>query len=68
MFCVLQPSDSGSVTKLRQILDQADSLLRMFWRAALPNMEDTKQVRSNVDRRRERWLPPLHVLLLYQIS
>lgn len=56
VFSVFQSSDS--VTKLRQILDQADSLLRMFWRAALPNMEDTKQVRTNTERQRERWPPP----------
>ncbi|XP_044218217.1 myomegalin isoform X6 [Thunnus albacares] len=48
-----QPSDSGSVRKLlvdtktlRQILEEADSLLRMFWRAALPNSEETKQDQS----------------------
>lgn len=53
-LCWSQPSDSGSVRKLlsdsktlRQILEEADSLLRMFWRAALPNVEETKQVRSN---------------------
>ncbi|XP_078114405.1 myomegalin isoform X3 [Sander vitreus] len=49
-FSLHQPSDSGSVRKLlsdtkslRQILEEADSLLRMFWRAALPNYEETKQ-------------------------
>lgn len=54
MFCVFQPSDSGSVRKLlsdtktlRQILEEADSLLQMFWRAALPNHEETRQVRTN---------------------
>ncbi|XP_026178954.1 myomegalin isoform X3 [Mastacembelus armatus] len=48
-----QPSDSGSVRKLlsdtkilRQILEEADSLLRMFWRAALPNSEEAKQDQS----------------------
>ncbi|KAK1896286.1 Myomegalin [Dissostichus eleginoides] len=52
-FSPLQPSDSGSVRKmlsdtktLRQILDEADSLLRMFWRAALPNQQETKQDQS----------------------
>lgn len=52
-FSLLQPSDSGSVRKmlsdtktLRQILDEADSLLRMFWRAALPNQQETKQDQS----------------------
>ncbi|KAG7231431.1 hypothetical protein INR49_011941, partial [Caranx melampygus] len=46
----LIPSDSSSARKLlsdtktlRQILEEADSLLRMFWRAALPNSEETKQ-------------------------
>lgn len=55
-FYVSQPSDSGSVRKLlvdsktlRRILDEADSLLRMFWRAALPNSEETKQVRTSRD-------------------
>ncbi|XP_042369157.1 myomegalin [Plectropomus leopardus] len=50
-FSLHQPSGSGSVRKLlsdsetlRQILEEADSLLRMFWRAALPNCEETKQV------------------------
>ncbi|XP_059197908.1 myomegalin [Centropristis striata] len=43
-----QPADSvrkllcDSKT-LQQILQEADSLLRMFWRAALPNTEQTKQ-------------------------
>ncbi|XP_074492465.1 myomegalin isoform X5 [Sebastes fasciatus] len=52
-FSLHQPSDSGSVRKLlsdtktlRQILEEADSLLRMFWRAALPNSEETKQDQS----------------------
>lgn len=56
MFCVFQPSDSGSVRKLlsdtktlRQILEEADSLLQMFWRAALPNHEETRQVRTNTN-------------------
>ncbi|XP_038581901.1 myomegalin [Micropterus salmoides] len=49
-FSLHQPSDSGSVRKLlsdsktlRQILEEAGSLLRMFWRAALPNFEESKQ-------------------------
>ncbi|XP_040895566.1 myomegalin isoform X2 [Toxotes jaculatrix] len=49
-FRLHQPSDSGSAKKLlsetktlRRILEEADSLLRMFWRAALPNSEETKQ-------------------------
>ena len=29
---------------LRQVLEEADALLHMFWRAALPNSEETKQV------------------------
>ncbi|TMS20447.1 Myomegalin [Larimichthys crocea] len=52
-FSLHQPSDSGSVRKLltdtetlRQILEEADSLLQMFWRAALPNVEETKQDQS----------------------
>ncbi|GLD67214.1 myomegalin-like protein, partial [Lates japonicus] len=52
-FSLHQPSDSGSVRRLlsdtktlRQILEEADSLLRMFWRAALPNSEETKQDQS----------------------
>ncbi|XP_070764419.1 myomegalin [Enoplosus armatus] len=52
-FSLNQPSDSGSVRKLlsdtktlRQILEEADSLLQMFWRAALPNLEETKQDQS----------------------
>ncbi|XP_035862912.1 myomegalin isoform X8 [Sander lucioperca] len=49
-FSLHQPSGSGSFRKLlsdtkslQQILEEADSLLRMFWRAALPNYEETKQ-------------------------
>lgn len=56
MFGVLQPSDSGSVRKLlsdtktlRQILEEAGSLLQMFWRAALPNHEETRQVRTSTN-------------------
>ncbi|XP_078025176.1 myomegalin isoform X7 [Epinephelus lanceolatus] len=52
-FSLHQPSDSGSVRKLlsdtktlRQILEEADSLLRMFWRAALPSHQETKQDES----------------------
>nr|XP_046247378.1 myomegalin isoform X4 [Scatophagus argus] len=52
-FSLLQPSDSGSVRKLlsdtktmQQILQEADSLLRSFWRAALPNCMETKQEES----------------------
>ncbi|TKS75200.1 Myomegalin Cardiomyopathy-associated protein 2 [Collichthys lucidus] len=52
-FSLHQPSDSGSVRELlsdtetlRQILEEADSLLQMFWRAALPNVEETKQDQS----------------------
>ncbi|XP_056233549.1 myomegalin isoform X3 [Seriola aureovittata] len=52
-FSLHQPSDSASARKLlsdtktlRQILEEADSLLRMFWRAALPNSEETKQDHS----------------------
>ncbi|XP_030289744.1 myomegalin-like isoform X2 [Sparus aurata] len=52
-FSLHQPSDSGSVRKLlsdtktlRQILEEADSLLQMFWRAALPNHEETRQDQS----------------------
>ncbi|XP_029284953.1 myomegalin isoform X3 [Cottoperca gobio] len=52
-FSLHQPSDSGSVRKmlsdtktLRQILEEAGSLLRMFWRAALPNHQETKQDQS----------------------
>ncbi|CAK6984602.1 myomegalin isoform X1 [Scomber scombrus] len=48
-----QPSDSGSVRKLlldtktlRLILEEADSLLRMFWRAALPKSEESKPDQS----------------------
>ncbi|XP_044056839.1 myomegalin isoform X2 [Siniperca chuatsi] len=52
-FSLHQPSDSGSVRKLlsdsktlRQILEEAGSLLRMFWRAALPNFEESKEDQS----------------------
>ncbi|XP_073333371.1 myomegalin isoform X2 [Pagrus major] len=52
-FSLHQPSDSGSVRKLlsdtktlQQILEEADSLLQMFWRAALPNHEETRQDQS----------------------
>ncbi|XP_063747447.1 myomegalin isoform X2 [Eleginops maclovinus] len=52
-FSLHQPSDSGSVRKmlsdtktLRQILEEADSLLRMFWKAALPNQQESKQDQS----------------------
>ncbi|KAM6938464.1 myomegalin isoform 7-T7 [Lycodopsis pacificus] len=52
-FSLHQPSDSGSVSKLlsdtktlREILEEAGALLRMFWRAALPNHEDAKQDQS----------------------
>ncbi|XP_071342689.1 myomegalin isoform X2 [Trachinotus anak] len=52
-FSLHQPSDAASARKLlsdtktlRQILEEADSLLRMFWRAALPNSEETKQDQS----------------------
>ncbi|KAM7387802.1 hypothetical protein PAMP_024015 [Pampus punctatissimus] len=45
-----QPSDSGPVRKLlvdtktlRRILDEVDSLLQMFWRAALPDSEEPEQ-------------------------
>ncbi|XP_062250829.1 myomegalin isoform X3 [Platichthys flesus] len=51
-----QPSDSGSVRKLladsrtlRQVLEEADALLHMFWRAALPNPEEPKQDQSLKD-------------------
>ncbi|XP_065811624.1 myomegalin isoform X2 [Labrus bergylta] len=52
-FRLHQLSDSGSVRKLlsdaktlRQILEESDSLLRMFWRAALPDKSETKQDQS----------------------
>ncbi|XP_041790654.1 myomegalin isoform X2 [Chelmon rostratus] len=50
-FSLHQPSDSvrkllSDTKTLRQILEEADSLLRMFWRAALPNSEETKQDQS----------------------
>ncbi|XP_069378805.1 myomegalin isoform X8 [Paralichthys olivaceus] len=55
-FSLRQPSDSGAVRKLlsdtktlRQILEEADALLQMFWRAALPNSEETKQDQSLKD-------------------
>ncbi|XP_029003245.1 myomegalin isoform X13 [Betta splendens] len=45
-----QPSDSSSARKLladaktlRQIQEEADSLLQMFWRAAMPDSEEAKQ-------------------------
>nr|XP_020464733.1 myomegalin-like [Monopterus albus] len=48
-----QPSDSSCVRKLlsdtktlRQILEEVESLLRMFWRASLPSSEESKQDRS----------------------
>uniref|UniRef100_A0A3B4ZTJ2 Myomegalin-like n=1 Tax=Stegastes partitus TaxID=144197 RepID=A0A3B4ZTJ2_9TELE len=54
-FFLQQPSDTGSVQKLlsdtktlRQILDKADSLLQKFWRAALPDSEETKQDREEI--------------------
>ncbi|KAM8744919.1 myomegalin isoform 2-T2 [Acanthopagrus schlegelii] len=50
LYSFHQPSDSGSVRKLlsdtktlRQFLEEAGSLLQMFWRAALPNHEETQQ-------------------------
>ncbi|XP_056269979.1 myomegalin isoform X4 [Pseudoliparis swirei] len=49
-FSLHQPSDPSSVIKLlsdtktlREILEEAGALLRMFWRAALPTCEETKQ-------------------------
>ncbi|XP_068445595.1 myomegalin isoform X2 [Clinocottus analis] len=52
-FSLHQPSDSGSVSKLlsdtktlREILEEAGALLRMFWRAALPSSEEPKQDQS----------------------
>uniref|UniRef100_A0A8C2XEL5 Myomegalin-like n=1 Tax=Cyclopterus lumpus TaxID=8103 RepID=A0A8C2XEL5_CYCLU len=52
-FSMHQPSDPGSVSKLlsdtktlREILEEAGALLRMFWRAALPSSEETKQDQS----------------------
>ncbi|CAB1422575.1 unnamed protein product, partial [Pleuronectes platessa] len=55
-FSPRQPSDSGSVRKLlsdsrtlRQVLEEADALLHMFWRAALPNPEEPKQDQSLKD-------------------
>ncbi|XP_004569408.3 myomegalin isoform X6 [Maylandia zebra] len=52
-FSFHQLSDWGSVQKLlldtktlRQILDEAESLLRVFWRAALPKSEEVQQDRS----------------------
>ncbi|KAF3690479.1 Myomegalin Cardiomyopathy-associated protein 2 Phosphodiesterase 4D-interacting protein [Channa argus] len=52
-FVLCQPLDSGSVRKLladtktlSRILEEAESLLRMFWRAALPSSEKTKQDQS----------------------
>ncbi|XP_035799766.2 myomegalin isoform X5 [Amphiprion ocellaris] len=50
-FFLQQSSGTGSVTKLlsdtktlRQILNKADSLVQIFWRAALPESEETQQV------------------------
>ncbi|XP_047199051.1 myomegalin isoform X1 [Hippoglossus stenolepis] len=55
-FSPRQPPDSGSVRKLlsdtktlRQVLEEADALLHMFWRAALPKSEETKQDQSLKD-------------------
>ncbi|KAM3620473.1 uncharacterized protein V6R79_024077 [Siganus canaliculatus] len=52
-FSLHQHSDSGSVRKLlsdtrslQQILEEAESLLQMFWRAALPNIQENKQDES----------------------
>ncbi|XP_068564082.1 myomegalin isoform X2 [Cebidichthys violaceus] len=52
-FSLHQPSNSGSVSKLltdtktlREILEEAGALLRMFWRAALPNHGDAEQDQS----------------------
>ncbi|KAE8294668.1 Myomegalin Cardiomyopathy-associated protein 2 Phosphodiesterase 4D-interacting protein [Larimichthys crocea] len=42
-FCQEVAADTET---LRQILEEADSLLQMFWRAALPNVEETKQDQS----------------------
>lgn len=54
MFSPSQPVDTDSVrallanTKtLQQILKEAHSLLRMFWRAALPSSDSTKQVMNH---------------------
>ncbi|XP_069009006.1 myomegalin isoform X2 [Embiotoca jacksoni] len=51
-----QPADSGCVRTLlsdtetlRQILEEVESLLRMFWRAALPDSEENKQDVSQND-------------------
>ncbi|XP_041861960.1 myomegalin isoform X2 [Melanotaenia boesemani] len=50
---LLEPLDLGRFRKLlsdtktlKQILQEVDSLLRMFWRAALPDSEETKQDQS----------------------
>ncbi|KAM8875635.1 myomegalin isoform 3-T3 [Spinachia spinachia] len=52
-FRLHQPSDSGPVSKLLsdiktlgEILEEAGALLRMFWRAALPNHKESNQDRS----------------------
>ncbi|XP_041646871.1 myomegalin isoform X3 [Cheilinus undulatus] len=52
-FRLHQLSDSSSVRKLlsdiktlREILEESDALLRMFWRAALPDKTETKQDQS----------------------
>nr|XP_040040236.1 myomegalin isoform X2 [Gasterosteus aculeatus aculeatus] len=52
-FRLHQPTDSGPVGKLLsdtktlgEILEEAGALLRMFWRAALPNHEESNQDRS----------------------
>ena len=49
-----QPVDMGSVRALLantqtldQILQEAHSLLSMFWRAALPSSDSTKQVKDH---------------------
>ncbi|KAG7514272.1 myomegalin-like isoform X2 [Solea senegalensis] len=50
-FSLHQPSDSMKkllldTETLQQILEEAHSLLQMFWRAALPNAEETKEGES----------------------
>lgn len=81
LCCVVcQLSDSGSARKLlsdtetlRRILHEADSLLKMFWRAALPDSEETKQVRTNTEAKVSCFHPlicwssqcPLSILMLH---
>lgn len=69
MFSPSQPLDTGSVrallanTKiLQQILKEAHSLLKMFWRAALPSSDSCSQSTKQVTN---HCVYPQHASLCY---